>query len=111
MPKLAGSFHPAQQQFTNLVRGMPGQLQPPIDHIEAYWTPAEKAQASTMLSYAFVGSKETVRAGIEQFVHHTGVDELIVVSAIYDHAARLRSYEILSEAMQLPHRAPAVASS
>jgi alkanesulfonate monooxygenase SsuD/methylene tetrahydromethanopterin reductase-like flavin-dependent oxidoreductase (luciferase family) len=50
-----------------------------------------------MLSRSFVGSGETVRAGLERFVEETGVDELIVASAIYDHGARLRSYEILSE--------------
>ena len=50
-----------------------------------------------MLSRSFVGSGETVRAGLEQFVEETGVDELIVASAIYEHSARLRSYEILSE--------------
>ena len=53
-----------------------------------------------MLNRSFVGSGETVRAGLERFVEETGVDELIVASAIYDHAARLRSYEILSDAVQ-----------
>ena len=52
-----------------------------------------------MLSRSFVGSGETVRAGLERFVEETGVDELIVASAIYEHGARLRSYEILSEAL------------
>jgi luciferase family oxidoreductase group 1 len=89
-------FTSAQQQFTNLVRGVRGQLQPPIDDIEAYWTPAEKAQASSMLTCSFAGSPKTVRLGLEQFLEKTGVDELIVASAIYDHAARLRSYELLA---------------
>ena len=53
-----------------------------------------------MLTRSFVGSGETVRAGLERFVEETGVDELIIASAIYDHAARLRSYEILSDAVQ-----------
>ena len=53
-----------------------------------------------MLNRSFVGLGETVRAGLERFVEETGVDELIVASAIYDHAARLRSYEILSDAVQ-----------
>ncbi|MFO7276672.1 MAG: LLM class flavin-dependent oxidoreductase [Pseudomonadota bacterium] len=92
-------FTSVQQQFANLVRGSPGRLPPPIDDIDTYWTPLEKAQASAMLRYAFVGSGRTVRAGLERFVRETGVDELIVVSAIYDHAARLRSYEILAKAM------------
>lgn len=92
-------FTSAQQQFTNLFRGTPGQLRPPIHDIESYWAPHEKAQVSNLLTYSFVGSKETVRAGLERFIEQTGVDEIIVASAIYDHAARLRSYEILADIM------------
>ncbi len=50
-----------------------------------------------MLKYAFVGSPSSVRRGLEQFVEQTGVDEVMVVSAIFDHAARLRSYELLAD--------------
>ncbi len=92
-------FTSAQQQFTNLLRGTPGKLPPPIDDIDAYWTPAEKARASAMLAYSFVGNPQTVRAGLNRFVEITKVDELIVVSAIYDHEARLHSYELLAETM------------
>jgi luciferase family oxidoreductase group 1 len=90
-------FTSAQQSFTNLLRGTRGQLRPPIDDIETYWTPPEKARASNMLTYAFVGSRETVRRELEAFIAQTGADELMVASAIYDHRARLRSYEILAE--------------
>jgi luciferase family oxidoreductase group 1 len=90
-------FTSAQQSFTNLLRGTRGQLRPPIDDIEAYWTPQEKVRASNMLTYAFVGSRETVRRGLAAFIEATGADELMVASAIYDHEARLRSYEILAE--------------
>ena len=90
-------FTSAQQSFTNLLRGTRGRLRPPIDDIEAYWTPQEKVRASNMLTYAFVGSRETVRRGLEAFIDATGADELMVASAIYDHSARLRSYEILAE--------------
>ncbi len=90
-------FTSAQQQFTNMVRNRRGKLQPPIDDIDSYWTPPEKAQASAMLKYALAGSRETIRRGLEDFVAATGVEELMVVSAIYDHAARTRSYEILAE--------------
>lgn len=94
-------FTSVQQQFTNLFRGTPGRLQPPIDDIETYWTPIEKAQASAMLTCSFVGSPETVRRGLQKFIEQTGVDELIVASAIYDHAARLRSYELLADLMPI----------
>lgn len=90
-------FTSAQQQFTNLVRGRPGRLPPPIEDIEAYWNPIEKTHASSMLTYSFVGDRETVRAGLTTFVRETGVDEIFVVAAIHDHSERLRSYEIVAE--------------
>ena len=91
-------FTTVQQQFTNMVRNRRGKMQPPIDDIETYWTPQEKAAASGMLRYAVAGGPETIRRGLEEFVALTGVDEVMVVSAVYDHAARKRSYEILAEA-------------
>jgi luciferase family oxidoreductase group 1 len=90
-------FTSHQQAFTNLQRGRPGPYAPPIDDIDQYWSPAEKAGASRMLAYSVVGSPDTVREGVERFVADTGVDELMIVSAIYDHAARVRSYEILAD--------------
>jgi len=89
-------FTSAQQAFTNAVRGTRRQLPPPIDDIETYWSPLEKVQASAMLACSFVGSPETIRCGLARFVEQTRTDELMVASAIYDHAARLRSYEILA---------------
>ena len=91
-------FTSAQQQFTGMVRNRRGKLQPPLDDIETYWTPPEKAQVSRMLKYAFVGSPPTVSTALDEFVRQTGVDEVMVVSAIYDHRARLRSYELLAGA-------------
>jgi alkanesulfonate monooxygenase SsuD/methylene tetrahydromethanopterin reductase-like flavin-dependent oxidoreductase (luciferase family) len=88
-------FTSPQQSFTNILRGTRGRLPPPIDDIESYWTPAEKERASAMLSRSFVGSPETVRLGLEAFVEETSADELIVAAAVHDHAARLRSYELL----------------
>jgi luciferase family oxidoreductase group 1 len=89
-------FTSAQIQFTNMVRNRRGKLQPPIDDIETYWTPQEKAHVSGMLRYAFVGSAETVLRKLHEFRQMTEVDELMVVSAIFDHEARKRSYEILA---------------
>jgi len=89
-------FTSAQQQFTNMVRNRRGKLQPPIDDIEAYWTPQEKAHVVGMLKYSFVGSPQTVRSGLDQFLAMTGVQELMIASAIYEHAARLHSYQLLS---------------
>jgi luciferase family oxidoreductase group 1 len=100
-------FTTIQQRFVSMVRGTRGKLQPPIDDIETYWSPLEKAQASRMLARSFVGSPETVRQGLEAFIAETGVDELMVACALYDHQARLRSYELLSQiALSAPlHRA------
>ncbi len=90
-------FTSVQQGVTNLLRGARGRLQPPIDDIETYWTPAEKAQVSRMLACSFVGSPATVRAGLAELSATTGADELIVAAGIFDQVARLRSYELLAE--------------
>ena len=91
-------FSTPQQAFRNLVRGTPGFLPAPVDDIDEHWSPQEKAGAMRMLRRAVVGSPATVRAGIEAFVAETGVDEIMVASNIFDHAARKRSYAILAEA-------------
>jgi luciferase family oxidoreductase group 1 len=90
-------FTSQQQAFVNLRRGMPGPLPPPLDDIDAWWSPAEKAMVEHSLMYAIVGSPETVRRGLNDFIALTKADELIVGTHVYDHAARLRSFEILAE--------------
>lgn len=90
-------FTTIQQSFTNLVRGAGGKLQPPIDNIDDYWNSLEQQHASRMLKYSIVGSAETVRRELEAFVQLTKADELMIVTSIYDHAARIRSYEIVAE--------------
>ncbi|UCE31529.1 MAG: LLM class flavin-dependent oxidoreductase [Burkholderiales bacterium] len=89
-------FTSLQQRFTDMTRNERGLLAPPIDDIDSYWIPPEKAQIERMLACSFVGSPATVAAGLAAFVERTGADELIVSSAIYDHAARLHSYELLA---------------
>ncbi|MDB5737747.1 MAG: alkane 1-monooxygenase [Sphingomonas bacterium] len=86
-----------QMSFANIFRGARGFSQPPIDDIDSYWSPTEKAQAGQMLACSIVGSPETVRAGIDALIARTGADELMVVSDIYDHDLRLRSYQMLAE--------------
>ncbi len=90
-------FTSVQQSFTNIFRARRGQLPPPIDDIESYWTESERFQVTEMLSRAYVGSRETVHAGLAGLVEETGADELIVASAIYDHSARLLSYTLLAQ--------------
>lgn len=90
-----------QMSFVNMFRGARGLSQPPIDDIETYWSLAEKAQVQRMLARSIVGSPETVRRGIAALVDETQADELIVVSDVYDHALRLRSFELIAEAAGL----------
>lgn len=90
-------FTTIQQSFTNLVRGAGGKLQAPIDNIDDYWSAAEKLHALHMLKYSIVGSRETVRQGLEDFLALTAADELMIVTSLYDHTARVRSYEIVAE--------------
>jgi luciferase family oxidoreductase group 1 len=92
-------FTTMQQGFANLARGTPGPYLPPVDDMEEHWSPQERSTASRMLAHSFVGSPETVRQGLERFVGATQADELMVVAAIYDHALRVRSYELLAEAV------------
>jgi luciferase family oxidoreductase group 1 len=93
-------FTSVQQGVTNLLRGARGQLRAPIDDIEAYWSPSEKAHASRMLACSFAGAPGTVRAGLERLLAETRADELIVAAGIYDQTARLKSYELLAELMR-----------
>ena len=90
-------FTTVQQSFTNLVRGAPGKLQAPINDIDEYWNAAEKYHASHMLKYSIVGSRETVKIGLDEFLDLTKADELMIVTSLYDHAARVRSYEIVAD--------------
>lgn len=97
-------FTSHQQFYANLRRGRPGPLQTPLDDIDTYWSPAEKAMLGNMLGCSIVGSPDTVRQGLERFAAQTGADELIVVSGIFDPAARQRSYSLLAELAGLAPR-------
>jgi alkanesulfonate monooxygenase SsuD/methylene tetrahydromethanopterin reductase-like flavin-dependent oxidoreductase (luciferase family) len=110
-------FTSVQQAFTNLRRGTPGQIPPPIEDIDSYWSPAEKASASMTLLCSAVGSPDTVEHSLLKFIEVTQPDEIITTAHIYDHAARLRSFELLGEirarlvSSELPHATSAVSSA
>ena len=93
-------FTSTQQAFTNMQRNARGPLPAPIDDIESYWSPAEKERASHMLTHAVVGSPGTVREGLKEFIALTNANEVMIAGQTHDHAARLRSYEIVAEVMQ-----------
>lgn len=93
-------FTSTQQAFANMQRNARGPLPAPIDNIESYWSPAEKERALHMLTYALVGTLDTVREGLRKFIALTAADEVMIAGQTHDHAARLRSFEIVAEAMQ-----------
>ncbi|MBM3226037.1 MAG: LLM class flavin-dependent oxidoreductase [Candidatus Tectomicrobia bacterium] len=90
----------AQQSVLSLRRGHPVRLPPPVAHFEDQLTAQDRALLAEAHMYAFAGAPETVRRGLEGFLMQTGADEIMVSSQIYDHAARLRSYEIVAEVMR-----------
>jgi luciferase family oxidoreductase group 1 len=92
-------FTTVQQQFTRMRRNTRGQLPPPIDDIESFWTPQEKVSVMQTLSCAVVGSRASVEQGLQALVDKTGANELMLAGQIFDHQARLRSFEIASQAM------------
>jgi alkanesulfonate monooxygenase SsuD/methylene tetrahydromethanopterin reductase-like flavin-dependent oxidoreductase (luciferase family) len=83
----------------DIFTGKRGLSKPPIDDIETYWSSDQKAQALNLLARSVVGSPEAVRAGLRAFVDETKVDEVMVVSDVFDHQARLRSLELIAGAM------------
>lgn len=91
-------FTSLQQAFVSLRLGRPGRLRPPVDDIEAHVDPAHHELVRQTLSRSVVGSPDTVKAGLEAFIARTGADEVMVTAQIFDHAARLRSFEITAAA-------------
>ena len=90
-------FTSQQQAIINLRSGRPGLLPPPIDDIEAILDSRGRTILDSVLSCAVVGSPETVRDGLNAFIATHRPDEVIVTAQIFDHAARLRSFNILSK--------------
>ena len=88
----------AQQKFLNLIRGKPTQSLPPVDTLD--WSPMERAQVEQFLGAAIIGGPETVKAQLEEFQARTGANELMINSDFYSHADRLRSYEIVAQAIR-----------
>jgi luciferase family oxidoreductase group 1 len=83
--------------FLNVIKGTRTSLQPPVDSMDSVWNEAERYAVQQMLSYTFVGSHQTLKAKMQAFADDTRVDEIMAAGMIYDHNARLKSYEILSQ--------------
>jgi luciferase family oxidoreductase group 1 len=101
-------FTSLQQAFLGMVRGRRGLLQPPVEGMGGLWTPAEEAQVERMTRISVVGSPGTARRGLEALVEATGADELMLTGQIFDHAARLRSFEIFAELRDESRERPAL---
>ncbi|HUH46850.1 MAG TPA: LLM class flavin-dependent oxidoreductase [Arenibacter sp.] len=86
-----------QQMALGIIRNTRKPLPPPVETMDGLWHELERAQIQKMMYYSFVGSKETVQNQLLSFVDSTRVDEVMVVSHIFDHGDRLRSYEILQD--------------
>jgi luciferase family oxidoreductase group 1 len=98
------------QAFVTLRSGTPGKLKPPLAGY-ADTLPLEfRAMLRAVLASSAIGAPATVRDQIEAFVARTGADELMITSQIFDHDARLRSYELLAGACAEPASAAALAS-
>ena len=86
-----------QQAFVNLRTGRPSKLKPPQEGYLEQLGMQERAMLNDVLSCSAIGSPATVATAMQQFIERTGADELMVTSQIFDHAARLRSYEITAQ--------------
>lgn len=89
-----------QQFIMGIVTGKRELLPPPIDTMDGVWNYFQQEAVEQMLAYSIFGSPETVKNKLDAFVHSTQIDEVMVTSHIFDHQARLRSYEIFAEAMK-----------
>jgi luciferase family oxidoreductase group 1 len=92
-------FSSLQQAFVNLRTGRPSRLQPPLPGYRESLPANARAMLEEVLSCAAIGSRETVRQGLDAFIARTGADELMITSNIFDHQARMRSYQLTAEAM------------
>jgi luciferase family oxidoreductase group 1 len=90
-------FTSNQQQFINLRRGNPGKLPEPVDNIESLWSASERFGVDQALRLSVVGNKETIRTGLQNILRETEADELMINGQIFDHQARLHSFDIVSQ--------------
>ncbi len=95
--KLATSLF---QMFLGIVSGARKLLQPPVDNMDDLWTEYEKAMASQMLAITFIGSPKKIKKEMRDFINQTQIDEIMVISNIYEQHAKLHSYELFAEVMK-----------
>lgn len=86
--------------FMGVVTGKLELLQPPVDHMDDVWTDYQEAAVNQMIACSFFGSPETIKEDMESFIKQTQVDEIMVTSHIFDHQARVHSYELFADVMK-----------
>ncbi|MEO7834940.1 MAG: LLM class flavin-dependent oxidoreductase, partial [Ginsengibacter sp.] len=94
--KLATSLF---QMFLGIITGIRKGLQPPVDSMEGIWTEYQKEALDQMLSLSFIGSPKTIKKDLKDFVDQTKIDEIMIISNIYDQQAKLHSYELFAKIM------------
>ncbi|WP_028695830.1 LLM class flavin-dependent oxidoreductase [Pseudomonas cremoricolorata] len=88
------------QRILALMRGQSLMQRPPVASMDGLWLPHEREAVSSFLGLAMIGSPQKVKAKVEVLLEQTGADELIFTCDLYEHADRLRSYQLLAEALQ-----------
>ncbi len=91
------NFTSQQQSFINLRRGKPTQVPAPIDDINSYWSPAEKAMVEHALAVSYIGTVDSIEAGLRDLINSLEPNELMVTAHIYNQQARLRSVELVAQ--------------
>jgi luciferase family oxidoreductase group 1 len=104
-------FTSLQQAFLNLIRGMPRELPPPIDTMNGKWSLPEQSEVGRKLHYSVAGSPDTVRRYLERLLATTHADELILTANIFDHGARLHSFELAADVMTHINNSAAIPSA
>ena len=99
-------FTTQQQHFTRMRRNTRGQLPPPIDNMDTFWSLQEKAAVTDQLSCSVVGSPETLERGLRQLIEKTGASEFMMTVQIFEHQARLHSFEIAAQVMKTLQATP-----
>jgi len=86
-----------KRMFMGIVTGKRSLLQPPVDSMDDLWNIYEEQAVNQMLTYSFIGGPEKLKSDVLSFIERTGVNEVMATSHIFDHQARLKSYEIFSD--------------
>lgn len=95
--KLATSLY---QMFIGIVTGIRKRLQPPVDNMDTIWNDYEKELIDQMLAISFIGSPESIEKKMKEFLEEPEIDEVMVISNIYDQKAKIHSYKLFAEVMK-----------